>query len=152
MYYILITTDSYNNYGSKVSAYDICKVRLKNNCWPLYKGTSNLKKIKIKDKFVVYLGGNRDYRQHFIASFECESIIDKKLKNVDEKFLELTNSPPEKEIIFKENNSTKKISIMDIIDLLDHTKNRKRKWGSLMMGGCVNISHKDYKFITSKLR
>lgn len=152
MYYILITTDSYNNFGTKVSAYEVCKSRLKNNYWPLYKGTKNLEKIKIKDKFVVYLGGHSEYRQHFISSFECISLVDKNFKKVDEKYLELTNSPPTKEIFFKENKSTKTLDIMDVIDQLDHTKNRKKKWGSLMMGGCKSISYNDYKLITSKLK
>lgn len=152
MYYILITTDSYNIFGTKVSAYEVCKSRLKNNYWPLYKSTDNLEKIKKKDKFVIYVGGRCEYRQHFISSFECVSIINKNFKKVDKKYLELANSPPTKEILFKENKSTKILGIMDVIDQLDHTKNRKKKWGSLMMGGCRIISLNDYKLITSKLK
>ena len=149
MYYILITSDSYNNFGTKVSAFDICETRLRENRWPLYKQTGHLRTIKKNDFFLIYVAGKKKNRQHFIGCFECIDIIDRRLKNVDQKILELSNPAPYKEIVFKIKKTKNFLNIRNILDDLEHTKNRKKKWGSLFMGGVKKISFKDYQLVMS---
>ena len=152
MNYILITSDSYTAGGSTIAAFDICVVRLKHGRWPLYVSTAHTNRIKPGDKFLVYVAGKHYSRQCFISSFKVIEIISKKLLNIDEKILNLTNPNPVKELIFKKSEALKVVNIKEYLDRLDHTKKRvSNKWGALMMGGVKKISDDDYNLINSNL-
>ena len=152
MNYILITSDSYTAGGSTKAAFDICVVRLRHGRWPLYASTSHINSIKPGDQFLVYVAGKYHSRQCFISSFKVIEIVSKKLLNIDEKILNLTNPKPVKELVFEKSEAFKAVNIKEYLDRLDHTMNRaSNKWGALMMGGVKKISVDDYNLIHSNL-
>ena len=152
MYYILISNDSFTLSGTTKPAIEIIRDRLKHGRWPLYKSTGHLKKINIGDKCLLYVAGRQMYKQSFVTFFKIQNIENKKLLDVDNIKINISNPKPVIELIFKRINNIKYVPIKDFLDILDYTKKRKsNKWGSLMMGGVKKISKKDFEIIKNKL-
>ena len=67
-YLILISSDA------KKNGYEICKDRIFENLWPIYKKTPQLKNIKANNKVLFYIAGNYEYSQHFVGSANISSV------------------------------------------------------------------------------
>ena len=66
-HYIIISADSHKSRTHLPSALDLLNYRLKRKQWGFRDRTRNRKYIKVGDKFIFYVSGNRSQAQHFVA-------------------------------------------------------------------------------------
>ena len=148
-YYILVASTADGINGKRISSYDMMRHRLDKNSWPMFKGTSHMKKIEIGDKVVFYLAGNTKSSQNFVSSAEIQNIVNWDFRDG---ILDVEDAlTPNPEIILKLRNITlfpKAISIRPLVKNLNFIK-KPDFWGLYMQSGCISITEKDFILCSS---
>ena len=156
MAFILITNDQHQLSLSDftVPAIKIARFRLSQGVYPIYSRTANRDKFKINDKCIVYIAGKSEYRQNFVSFFTIKSIRELKYpkNNTEEDILKIGAPMPIKNLIFEPTDILNPIFVKNVMKKLEWTKNAKKKWGSLFMGGVKKISNKDSEILINLLK
>lgn len=147
-YFLLITADSEDPNGFRVSARKLINWRLHNNKWPLYAKTKNRHDISCGDQVLFYQGGKSEGRQHIIAA----ATVSGKRKayareEIDPDFA--LSTPPSAVLNFEGVKVfDSPIAIRPFIGVSDLFPRIERFWGSRLMGGCVRITANDFRALS----
>jgi hypothetical protein len=140
-YLILVTSDGRKN------AYNICKERISENLWPIYKGTPQLLNLDKNKKVLFYIAGRDEFSQHFIGSATIDRIIDDIHSNSDpnQEFRQVICYIKFKELKFFK----KPLNIKDHIKNLSFIEEKKRNiYGLYFQGGICKINKQSFDYIT----
>jgi len=145
-YYIFTASDTELISGGNRPANRICRDRLKELRWPLYKRTFFRKHLKSNDICLFYIAGNKDFKHHIIAKAIVKNLTDSRGELVDDE--NLLSGIPYSEVFFKDvTYLDKPFNIKENLDLLSFIPSNKNKWGTAFQGGVKKISYADYQVI-----
>ena len=149
-FYILVCSDGYEPDSIKHSAKSIAQERISRKEWPLYKSTLFRTEIKQGDTCLIYLAGNSEHSQCFIAKADIEEtqqwtlrskyydsgiIADRAAAIV--KFSQALNFPP--------------VPIRQFIGKLSIFPPGTKNWGCRLQGGCTKILRSDFEIISRSI-
>ncbi|ABE39206.1 hypothetical protein RPD_1971 [Rhodopseudomonas palustris BisB5] len=149
-FYILTVNDAYSsaNVLTKVAAWDIAKGRLDANLWALYDRTRHKNDVKVGDRLLIYIGGTKRARQHFVAKSTVAHIEGpSKLKSATAVGA-ILGSDVYRVLTLKDTVWIEPVSIRSIFGSLSFLP-KHSKWGATLMGGCKSIRREDYEIITN---
>jgi len=147
-FYIFVNSRSYDFNDKVVGSPTISSYRLLNKIYPIYDGTRLQSFLKPNDKFIFYLAGKLKSKTNmFVAHGEIEDIVVNNFYSEDDLHI---SSPIGKVIKLKSIVEGKNLSIYDVKDNLSFVT-KKKKWGSSMQGGIIQITEKDYNLITKEM-
>jgi len=136
--------------GKKVHSTQISSYRLQKNVYPIYHST-RITDLKPNDSFIFYLAGQKTKvgfnTKKFIAYGMIEDVIVD--RNYDENDIHIS-LPIEKVVRLKSVVKNKSVSIYDVKDKVSFVT-KKKKWGSSMQGGVIQITEKDYNLIIEEM-
>jgi hypothetical protein len=146
--YIFVASDSEDIDGNRISAYLIAKKRLNAECWPLYAKTPLRNSLKKGDCCLIYLAGNRENAQHFIATVSIKEIIEFSNKYIAIDGENVIAGLPVCIVLLETIKLIKQpISIKKLLNKLSFICANKQKWGAAMHTGCRRITKDDYNHI-----
>lgn len=147
-YYIFVNTRSFDHNDKGVPSRILSSYRLQNKVYPAYERTKYKNLIKPNDSFIFYVAGKR---KAITCSFVAYGLIDEILidRNYNEDDIHLS-SPIEKIIKLKSIVETRPVGIHALKDKLSFIT-KKKKWGSSMQGGIIQITEEDYNLITEEM-
>jgi predicted RNA-binding protein len=147
-YYIFVNSRSFDLDDKGVPSQIISSHRLKNKVFPVYPRTKYKNLLKPNDAFIFYVAGKR---VAISCSFVAYGLIAEVSENhpYSEDDLHLSGAI-EKIVKLKSIVEKKPLSIYGLKDKLSFIT-KKKKWGSSMQGGIIQITEEDYNLITKEM-
>jgi hypothetical protein len=140
-FFILIASDSENQFGKRLTADEVIRQRILNKQWEIYERTKFKDILKKGDICLFYVAGKKTNAQHFIGEGIVKNLHLRPIKPINY----VNSESPQKYIEF-ENVITYEhpIDVKTKLDKLSFIPENRTKWGIVFMNGCRKISKTDY--------
>lgn len=142
--FILVTKDSFDENSRPITAFNLIKLRLKHNKWPIYPQTRCRSQFKAGNEVLFYVGGFNQECGNIVAGAKIRSTSKRASDDV------FDEEPPLFYLEFQDVNFLSiPINFKEKVKLLSFYPKNEKKWGVVLMGGCRKISEEDWKIILS---
>ena len=147
--YILICMDGTDADGRLLRAAAVARNRIGAKLWPIYSGTRNRTDIKVGDRFVVYIGGQREHAQEFVSTgFVAGMELPSESRRADSPNLNEVGPPAHAWLRLMDIRDLEPaVSVRPLLDSLSFVPKNRKRWGVALMGGVRRISDDDLKLI-----
>jgi hypothetical protein len=144
-FFILVAGDIPDYLDRKVGALSICRKRLSQKMWPIYKHTRNRVSLLPGARCLIYIGGSGDLAQHVIAEAHIARVADNCVRSVsiDDSSL-LVDTPASILHFSKVIEFNTPVNVKTLLGDLSFIPENRGKWGSALQGGCRRIEKSDY--------
>lgn len=143
-FYVLVASDAEDQYGRRISGFEVWKRRFHRGVWPLYGRTPNAKSIREGDRVLFYVGGTGAVRQAFVGEAVVDHIVqwDRRKGEIDpETWLTTAAASALKMSELRPFRSPVKMA--SILDRLECAPANKSRWGVIVHGGVRKFSNAD---------
>lgn len=136
-YFILITANTYDEYGNRLNSMDAFKKRLNLNSWHLNKSTANKDIINKNDEVAFYVSEKRN--------IVGKAIVSKKIRE-NNKYSDICYRLSFTNIVMFRNP----ILFFDRLKSSTIMPKNASKWGVALMGGLRKINKNDFHLFTNE--